>query len=418
MRAEILATGDEIRTGALVDSNSSYISEKLGEIGVEVHRHHCVGDHPATIERVLLEISERSELAVVTGGLGPTTDDITAEAAARAARVGLVLDEGALSDIRALFDKIGRTMGESNNKQAYLPAGAQCFRNPVGTAPGFSMMINKCRFYFVPGVPYEMKRMLSDQVLPDISERMGDGRKHFRVKTISTFGLPESTVGEEMAGVSELFPGIELGLRAKFPEIQVKLYAQGADPQELETLLESAAGWVSETFGKHVFSTTGDAMQKVVGDLLLKENATIALAESCTGGLIANWLTNVAGSSDYFLFSGVTYSNAAKCNIFGVTPETITQYGAVHENTVREMAEGARRVVGAKYGLATSGIAGPGGGTDEKPVGTLCVGLAAPAFTRGKRFTFQYGQRLMNKQRFAMTALEMLRRELLGIGGA
>lgn len=415
MIAEILATGDEIRSGALVDSNSAYISEKLEEFGIEISRHHCVGDDIHIIVEILSEIGQRADFAVVTGGLGPTTDDITAQAAANAAEVDLVLNHEALSDILSFFEKLDHPMADSNKKQAMLPKSATCMRNPVGTAPGFSINIGKCRFYFVPGVPYEMKKMLMDQVIPNIMTLQGDHLKHNIVRTISTFGLPESTVGEKVAGITDKFNGIQLGLRAKFPEIQVKLYSKGDDESLMNQTLDQATQWIMDKLGKYAFSSTGSSMQKVVGDILRKKNATLAVAESCTGGLVADLLTNVAGSSDYFLFSGVTYSNDTKIKILSVRPEIIEKYGAVHEETVREMAEGARKVARATYGLATSGIAGPGGGSEDKPVGTVCIGLATPETSMGKRFHFSYGKRLMYKKRFAITALEILRRELLGI---
>jgi nicotinamide-nucleotide amidase len=282
------------------------------------------------------------------------------------------------------------------------------------------MKIGKCRFYFVPGVPFEMKRMLEDYVLPDIV-KLQDNKQIITVKTISTFGLGESTVGEKTAAVTDKF-NVKLGLRAAFPEVQVKLYAQGSNSNELDSVLSEASAWIKEQLGKYVFSMDGLPMEKVIGDILLSRNATLALAESCTGGLISDLITNVPGSSEYFLFSGVTYSNNSKMNVLGVRQETLEKFGAVSEETVREMAEGARRISGADYALATSGIAGPDGGTDEKPVGTVCIGLATPEKTITKRretANRQLGSsqetRMRIKRWFAMMSLEILRRELTGI---
>jgi nicotinamide-nucleotide amidase len=413
MKAEILATGDEIRSGALVDSNSAFIAEKLEENGVEVVRHTCVGDDLVILAATLREISRRVDAAVVTGGLGPTTDDRSAEAAAKAAGVDLQLDQKALENVERFFKAFERPMTESNRKQAYLPAGAKTLFNPVGTAPGFAVTINGCRFFFLPGVPYEMQRMLREQVIPDLLAMQGDAAMYSQVRTITTFGLPESLAGERTAGVEAAFPGVQLGLRANFPQIQVKLYGRDADAERLENRLTDAANWTIEQLGKNVISENGQSMQSVVGRLLTAQSATLALAESCTGGLIANWLTNVAGSSDYFIFSGVTYSNRAKMDLLGVDPQTLERHGAVHEETARQMAEGARRVAGATYGLATSGIAGPAGGTGEKPVGTVCIGFAGADRSFGKRLFFPFGKRLMNKKIFAMAALDVLRKELI-----
>ena len=412
MIAEILATGDEIRSGALVDSNSGYIAEKLEAEGIAVARHTSVGDHLETIVSVLQETGGRADVAVVTGGLGPTTDDLTSEAAARAADTGLILDQVARDAIEAFFKKINRPMSDSNIKQAMLPEGAVRLDNPIGTAPGFMLRIRSCVFFFLPGVPAEMRLMVENEVLPRIRDLMGPDRKYRLVKTLSSFGLPESVTGERLAGLTDAFPEVTLGLRAKFPEIQIKLYAQGDNDVRLNDLLATAADWVSKRIGKNLFSMNGSPMAAVVGRLLKEKNATVAVAESCTGGLISHWLTNVSGSSAYFLFSAVTYANDAKIRILGVSPEALDEYGAVHEEIVKQMAEGARRVSGATYALATSGIAGPDGGTDEKPVGTVCIGLATPTATRARRFFFPFGKRSRNKKMFAMTALNLLRREL------
>jgi nicotinamide-nucleotide amidase len=415
MIAEIMATGEEIRSGALIDSNSAYIAAKLEENGVAVTRHTCVGDDLDLLIAAFKEIGSRADIAVVTGGLGPTSDDLTAEAAAKAGGVTLDLNPSALQSVENYFKARQRAMNAASRKQSLLPAGAECLRNPIGTAPGFRLQIGRCLFFFLPGVPGEMRRMLSDIVLPQLIELMGDQRRFYRLRTLSTFGLTESQTFERLAGLEEAFPQMSLGLRVRFPEIQVKLYANGTSDQQLNDDLEAAVRWVIEKMGNKVFSQQGDPMEKTVGHLLREKRATLALAESCTGGLIANMLTNVSGSSDYFVFSGITYSNQAKIHILKVPKETIDTHGAVHEETAVEMARGARNVAGATYGLATSGIAGPTGGTAEKPVGTVCIGLATPHGTAGHRFHFWFGNRTMNKQIFAVAALEVLRRELLGL---
>jgi nicotinamide-nucleotide amidase len=415
MKAELLATGDEIRTGALVDSNSAYLAEHLEHRGVSVVRHSSVGDDLDDLVAVIKEIGARADIAIVTGGLGPTVDDRTAEAAAKAAGVAPVLNDQALANIEAFFKKLGRPFSESNRKQALIPHGAECLPNAVGTAPGFSLAIDRCTFFFLPGVPHEMKKMFSEQVLANVDVLLGAQRRYNQTRTLSTFGLPESVVGEKVAGVERVFPEVTLGLRAKFPEIQVKLYHQGRDQQAGVDLLESAAQWVSQQLGDRIFSVEGASMAAEVGKLLVSGKATLAVAESCTGGLLANWLTNTPGSSDYFLLSAVTYANQAKADVLGVSPDTIVQCGAVHEQVAAQMAQGARRVGGADYGLATTGIAGPSGGSPEKPVGTVCIAVASAEATVTRRHQFSFGRRLMNKRIFAMAALDALRRVLLGL---
>ncbi len=415
MLAEILATGDEIRTGALIDSNSAHIAGALEEAGVEVARLNAVGDDLERLVAVLIEIGARADLAVVTGGLGPTVDDLSAQAAAQAAGVGLVEDSSALAAIETFYRRRNRPMNPSVRKQALFPQGADILSNPVGTAPGFTLSIGGCRFFFLPGVPFEMRRMLTEQVLPRIDRLRGAGREHRRVRTFCCFGLTESVTGERVAGVGGRFSGVRLGLRARFPEVQVKLYTSAASEAAAAARLDAAAIWVRERLGEVLFSEAGEPMEAVVGRLLRGRQATLAAAESCTGGLLASLLTDVAGSSDYFLLSVVAYANAAKRGILGVSGETLARCGAVHEETAREMAAGVRRVAGATYALAATGIAGPGGGTAEKPVGTVCIGLAGPECLYGFRFHFTYGERALNKRAFAMQALDLLRRELLGL---
>ena len=415
MKAEILATGDEIRSGALVDSNSAYISQKLEETGISVVRHSCVGDDSDILTAILREIGSRTDICIVTGGLGPTSDDLTSESAAKAAGVELILNKKALSSVEEFFKTRKRLFNPSNKKQALLPEGSDCLFNPVGSAPGFSLKIDRCLFFFLPGVPPEMRKMLSDKVLPHIEKLQGKIRAYCQNRTISTFGLTEAAVNEKLTGLPDLFKELKLGLRANFPVIQVKLYGSGEDENNLNELLDKAADWISQKIGKRIVSVNGSSMEKVVGDLLVEKKATIAVAESCTGGLISHLFTNIPGSSDFFLFSGVTYSNKSKIKILGVSPSTLKKYGAVHEETAKEMAKGAKRISGATCGLSTTGIAGPDGGTESKPVGTVCIGLATPDAVYAHRFHFSSFNRLMNKKIFAITALDLLRRELLDL---
>lgn len=414
MIIEILVTGNEILTGAVADTNSAHISQALKDIGLFVVRHTCVGDDMNHLVSTLQEIGIRADVAIVTGGLGPTTDDITAEAAAKSAGVELVLNRSALRSVEDYFRTRNRSTSSSNKKQALLPFGAEAIHNPVGTAPGFTLRIEKCLFYFLPGVPFEMHRMLSDSVVPYLETLQGGIHEFRRVKTLSTFGLTESATGERMKGFSTEFPEIKVGFRAKFPEIQIKLYASGTDRETIDKLINQATESVLKTMGENVFSVDGMSMEAVVGELLTEKKATLAVAESCTGGLISHMLTNVPGSSEYFLFSGITYSNHAKTKILDVSPDVIKRFGAVHEKTAKKMAQGVRRIAGATYGLAVTGIAGPGGGTDDKPVGTVWIGLATARSAQGFRFYFPFNNRLRNKTIFAMKALDILRRELMG----
>lgn len=412
MIAEILATGNEVLSGTIADTNSAHIAQVLEAAGIEVRRHTCVGDDLDHIAGAVAEICERADVLLVTGGLGPTGDDLTTEAVARAAGKKLAPDPEARQSMENYFIQRKRSMQPSDAKQALLPEGAQCIVNDIGTAPGFMVAIGGCRVFVMPGVPHEMKHMLETGVMPRIDLLRSGGRLFAASRTLTVFGLPESTVGERMAGFEAAFPGMRYGIRVRFPEIFVKVSTRQPDAEAAQDLAKKACDWVKKQVGESVFSDTGLSLEAEVGRLLVKANATVAVAESCTGGLISDLLTNVAGSSDYFLFSGVTYANQAKIDVLGVSPQTIETHGAVSEETVREMAQGVRRVSGATFGLATSGIAGPSGGTVEKPVGTLCIGLAGPDGVQTSRICLSFQNRQMNKRLFAFLALETLRRRL------
>ncbi len=414
MKLEILSTGDEIRSGAVIDSNSAYIAQQLENAGFFTARHTCVGDDLQTIVSILKEISGRCDVAIVTGGLGPTEDDITAEAAAYAANKKLALDKEAEKQIQRILKKINREMNPSNLKQAMLPEVSTRIDNLFGTAPGFMLAIGKTFFYFLPGVPFEMKKMLP-QVIGHIKETLSEDKEITKTVTLKTFGLAESSVNEMLKDLFAKFGTVKIGLRAVFPEIHIKLYGRSEDEKKLSNEIETAKKNIMERIGKYLFSEDESKLEEIVGRMLTEKKATLATAESCTGGLLADRLTNVPGSSDYFLFSGVTYANEAKMKVLGVSPETLEKYGAVSVETVKEMALGAKRVSGADYTISISGIAGPGGGSDEKPVGTVCIAVATPDNPdkpEAKKYTLPFKDRLMNKKLFSTIALERLRIKL------
>lgn len=411
--AEILATGDEIRTGALVDSNSAWIAEKLEETGISVIRHSCIGDDLGQLISMFQEISQRSDLAVVTGGLGPTSDDLTTQAAAEALGCKTVLFPEALAAVEAFFQKRNRSMPDSNRKQAWLPQGASLIANPTGTAPGFSLKIKDCLFFFLPGVPREMKTMCRTSVFPAVRTFLGAEQKTMKTRTLSTFGLTESQAADHLQDFHGLFPEIKLGYRALFPEIQIKLYLNGSDKTQIDALENRALDWLRDKLGRNLVSDTGASLSLTIGQLLKEHRLTLALAESCTGGLLAHWLTTQPGSSDYFLFSAVTYSNHSKQQVLEVPARIIEEYGAVSEETALAMARGARVLAGSDYSLSITGIAGPEGGTPEKPVGTVCFGLAGPALQIAKTRHFPFQNRSMNQVMSAAVSLNLLRQHLL-----
>ena len=412
MIVETLSTGDEIVLGQVVDTNSAHMMALLMENGLPVTRHGAVGDDRLILSAIFTEISSRADICLVTGGLGPTTDDLTAEAMAKAAAVPLELDEAALSSMQSWFKKRGFSPTLSDNKQAMLPKGARVLQNDCGTAPGFSIRFGRCRFYFMPGVPHEMKAMLVSQVLPALLKATGSERNAHAARVLSVFGLGEAALSDHLKGFSSHFPHIRIGFRAVFPTLEVKLHGEGEERGEVEIAMARAVAWIQEKIGGFIFSTEGLSLEETVGNRLKARKETLALAESCTGGLLSHLLTNVPGSSDYFLLSAVTYSNQAKMEILSVAQETIDRFGAVSCETVKEMADGVRLRAGATYGVAISGIAGPTGGSDEKPVGTVCIGLSAPGESVAMQHRFSFHDRLMNKRIFAAIALETLRRKL------
>jgi nicotinamide-nucleotide amidase len=373
MTVALLAIGTELSRGELVNTNSSWLARRLIALGLEPTEHVVVPDELDRIVASLRDLGARHSFVVCTGGLGPTTDDLTAEAVARAIERPLVLSEAALEAIRRRFAFIGRPMGPSNEKQALLPESAMMLPNSDGTAPGFAVDIGRARAFFLPGVPREMERMFDEQVGPVLAPRASRTAHQIHLRT---FGEGESAIGERLAGLEQALPGITIGYRASFPEVEVKVLARGVDSTAAEALAERGASAVRARLAALVYGEGEDTFPAYVGRVLRDRGVTIALAESCTGGLAGQLLTSVPGSSEYMILDAVTYSNASKIELLGVHAELIRAYGAVSSEVSAEMAEGALRISGATLAVSITGIAGPGGATPDKPVGTVWLGLA------------------------------------------
>jgi len=414
MIAHILSTGDEVLLGDIVDTNSAFLCSSLKDMGVEVQKITAVRDDVELICSTICEISLNADICLVTGGLGPTQDDVTALACSRASGHKLGINQKALESMKTYFAKRGFALTKDNEKQAMMPAGSQMIVNQNGTAPGFYLKIKNCLFFFMPGVPSEMRIMFEKQIKQIL---MGQFKLNddILIERLTVFGLPESRVGALLKEFEKKFVHMRMGFRANFPVIEVKIICAVSDKdnKKAKSDIEKARQWAIEQLENKVVSKKGLSIAQEIGHLLTKEKKTLAIAESCTGGLISNMVTDVAGSSDYFLFSGITYSNDAKMNILNVKRETIVEWGAVHEKTALEMAQGARLKAGADFAISTTGIAGPGGGTKEKPVGMVCIGLAGPGVSMAKTYNFLFGDRGRNKKIFAMMALELLRRHLV-----
>lgn len=413
LEAEIVATGDELMSGAVQDTNTAWLCGRLRDHGVHVRRTTMIGDPQGDIETALREAASRAPVVVVTGGLGPTEDDRTAAAAAAVNGVPLVRDEAAVEHIASMFRAFGREMTPNNAKQADFPRGAEVLANPVGTAPGFAVSIGTSRAFFMPGVPREMKRMFDEQVMPRVEafrDAAGESAA-LATRVVKSHGLGESKVESELAGI-EWPPEIAVGYRAKYPEIHLRLYAEG-DAKALPPALEKAEAAIRQRLGVRVFGVDDDTMASVVGDLLVARGWKIAVAESCTAGLLGASLTEVAGSSAWFDRGWLTYSNDAKTALLGVPDATLAAHGAVSEETVSAMAAGARERSGCAIALAITGIAGPGGGTKEKPVGTVWIACATPDRIETRPLKL-FGDRERIRLGSAWAAMDLARRVLMG----
>ncbi|MEM7605414.1 MAG: competence/damage-inducible protein A [Myxococcota bacterium] len=410
MNAAVLSIGTELTRGELVDTNAAWLSEELTRIGHDVRQHASVDDDPDRIVEALRRLTRDAEVLLVTGGLGPTTDDCTAAAAAVAFARPIERRHDVVEKLRRLYASRQRELTESGMKQADFPKGAAVLENRVGTAPGFSIEHGASRAYFMPGVPREMKAIFGDHIAADLGvEARTTHQMHLR-----TFGIPESDVADRIADIAESFPGVTFGYRASFPEIEVKVHARAESESEARLAARAAGEQIRERLGDVVYGERDDTFAGAVGHALRHAELTLAVAESCTGGLIGAMLTAVPGSSRFLQLDAVTYANAAKTAVLGVGTDLLRTHGAVSPECARAMAFGARRIAETDVNVSITGIAGPGGGTEQKPVGTVCFGLVHGdhASTYTHRFT---GDRERVRTRAAYVALDLVRRSALGL---
>ncbi len=410
MDVAIVSLGTELVTGQTVDTNASWLGGALTGLGAHVRGVTVLPDVLDPIVDALREATAMADLVVVTGGLGPTADDLTRIAIATLLNADLVLDEPSLAHIRTLFADRGRTMPESNHVQAMIPAGAAAIPNPIGTAPGIRAKAGRATLVAMPGVPGEMRAMFDASVRPLIAARAG-ATVHRR---IHTFGLTESDLGERIADLMTRGRNPDVGTAAKSATITVRLHAHGADEAEARARADADVATIRSRLGLHVVGVDDETLPVAVGRLLVQRGETLATAESCTGGWIAKRIVDVPGSSVWFTHGYVTYADSAKRDLLGVRSETLNAHGAVSAETVVEMAEGARTRSGADWAIAVSGIAGPGGGTDEKPVGLVHFGFAhaGGTFVHERRWGHTLS-RTEIRSRTAWAALNWLRLALL-----
>jgi len=412
--AEIIAVGSELLVGGRLDTNSLFLTERLGVLGIEVRWKSIVGDDEHDIADALRASRRRADVILVTGGLGPTRDDLTREAVARAAARPLRRQPDAVDAIVGRLKGWGRVPTGRQLRQAFLPKGSEMLENPVGTAPGFSFRWSGRFVAVLPGVPREAEQMFDVAVAPKLATT-SDARLDRRV--IHTFGLIEAEVDRRLAGVVTARTEISLGFLASPLGVMVSVTALG-QPSLIRPRLDKAVHTIKRRLGRYVFAEGADTMEEVIGRQLAQRGLTLALAESCTGGLIGHRLTQVPGSSAYFDRGVICYSNAAKTDLLGVSRGLLARHGAVSAEVARAMAEGVRMRSHTQIGLSVTGVAGPGGGSERKPVGLVYIGLDARG-GRGTRTTpiskeFRFhGDRATIKSRAAQAALNLLREWLV-----
>ena len=411
MLAEIITIGDELLIGQVIDTNSAWIAEQLNAIGIKVHQITSISDNKEHILTALAEASNRANLVLITGGLGPTKDDITKHTLCEYFDTNLIFSEIAYLNVERLFAARGVAVTELNRLQAMVPANCRVIPNPNGTAPCMWFEKNDCIYVSMPGVPFEMKAIMEEEIIPELLKGLNQVIIH---RTILTEGVGESHLASLIEPWEDALPPfIKLAYLPQPGMVRLRLTASGTDRGMLQAAINKAEKELLPFAGKFIFGFDTDTLESVVGQLLRQKSMTLSTAESCTGGNIAQLITSIAGSSDYFKGAVVAYSNEIKEQVLGVPHQILVEHGAVSEQTVIAMAEGICSRFETDYAIAVSGIAGPGGGTDEKPVGTTWIAIATPTETIAKKFLFGE-HRGRNIRRASLAALNMLRGKLKG----
>lgn len=414
MQAEIITIGDELLIGQVVDTNSAWLGSTLGDDGIKVIQITSVQDHATQIVQAVNDALSRADIVLMTGGLGPTKDDITKKTLAEMFGMKLVRNEQVYEMVGKQLALRGIAFTELNQGQALVPDGCTVLPNRNGTAPGMWFERDGKVLISMPGVPFEMKALVKDEVLPRL-------RKHFALdanvhRTIITFGLAESILADTIASWEEALPPyLHLAYLPSALCIRLRLSAYEIDRQKAEQEIESQIEKLSKVIPHYIIGSEDDSLESVTGTLLKTRGETLATAESCTGGNIAHRFTAMPGASEYFKGGVVAYSNEVKMALLGVDPESLNRYGAVSQSVAEQMAEGVRRATGATYGISTTGIAGPTGGTPEKPVGTVWMAVATPNGVFSRRMVFG-SVRSQNIERASSNCINLLRLQLLGLG--
>jgi nicotinamide-nucleotide amidase len=411
MKCELIFVGTELLLGQIVNTNASYLGENLANLGVNLHYHSVVGDNLERIKETIQNALSRSDLVVITGGLGPTFDDITREGIAEAIGRTLVYDPDVMAQIEGHFKRVKHNMLPMHKRQAYIISeGCQVVPNLIGSAPGLIINVNGKWIIAMPGVPREMKKMCEDVIFPWVAEKAGKGIIKSRVLKVA--GMGESTVANELNDIVESLSNPTIAYLCQPGEVTVRITAKASGLEEALKMIDEVAERVRDILGDNVFGEDNQTMEQVVGQMLLAKHKTLALAESCTGGLVSDRITDISGSSDYYLGGVISYSNQLKNELLGVSSDDLRQYGAVSAPVAEQMAQGVKKLVKSDFGVGITGIAGPTGATDGKPVGLVYIAVASQNGVNSKEFRF-VGDRTGIKRWASQSALDMLRRELL-----
>jgi len=411
MNAEIITIGDEILIGQIIDTNSAWLGQQFSALGIRINKITSVSDRADEIEKSVHQAIENHSIVIITGGLGPTKDDLTKHTLVKFFNTTLVLSNEVLEDVTALFASLGKTVTELNRQQAMVPENCKVLRNKKGTAPGMAWNINEKLIVSLPGVPYEMKWLFENEVTPLIKSLYAlPAIEHL---SILTQGIGESTLAERIEEWENNLPdNVKLAYLPAAGAVRLRLSAYGKDNTKLAELNKALADKVMPFLGNHFYGYNNDTLESVIADLFFKNKKTLGIAESCTGGNVAHKITRIAGCSSFFKGGFVTYSNELKISLLEVEENTLDQYGAVSKQVVEQMLLGVKKKLNIDYAIAVSGVAGPGGGTIEKPVGLVWIGILSPENQFIKEFNFG-NDRLLNIERATLTALNLLRLALL-----
>lgn len=413
MKAHIITIGDEILIGQVINSNAAWIGEKLSNIQVDVNSTSVVGDDVKQILQEFQRVFDANDLIIVTGGLGPTHDDVTRKCVVDFFKTELILDENVLSDIKRFFEIRGKELTKTNEEQALVPKIATAIRNPRGTAPGYWIEKENKIFVVMPGVPFEMKGMMEAFVLPRLEDKI-ENKKIIVRKNLLTTGIPESMLYDKLGNIDELMEGNKLAFLPNQFGVRMRLTVSGETEEIAKNKLDEIEQKIRLLVGHYIYGKEDELLEEVIAKIMIDRGLKLAVAESCTGGLISSRITNVPGSSQFFERGVITYSNASKVELLHVQEDAIQKYGAVSLEVCRQMAEGIKAISGIDIGISVTGILGPTGATPTKPIGLVYIGLCDDKLCTAKEFHFG-DNRLMNKDRASQAALEMLRRHLLGI---